>query len=40
MIGSDPAAVAGAKLNRAVVRRVWRFPEAVVAHSGDGALRS
>jgi len=25
MIGSDPAAVAGAKLNRAVVRRVWRF---------------
>lgn len=25
MIGSDPAAVAGAKLSRAVVRRVWRF---------------
>jgi ATP-binding cassette subfamily B protein len=25
MIGSDPAAVAGAKLNRAIVRRVWRF---------------
>ncbi|MFP5256411.1 MAG: ABC transporter ATP-binding protein [Acidimicrobiia bacterium] len=25
MIGSDPAAVAGARLNRAVVRRVWRF---------------
>ena len=25
MIGSDPAAVAGATLNRAVVRRVWRF---------------
>jgi ATP-binding cassette subfamily B protein len=25
MIGSDPAAVAGAKVSRAVVRRVWRF---------------
>jgi len=25
LIGSDPAAVAGAKLDRAVVRRVWRF---------------
>ena len=25
LIGSDPAAVAGAKLDRAVLRRVWRF---------------
>ncbi|HEX4868480.1 MAG TPA: ABC transporter ATP-binding protein [Acidimicrobiales bacterium] len=25
MIGADPAAVAGARLSRAVVRRVWRF---------------
>jgi ATP-binding cassette subfamily B protein len=25
MIGADPAAVAGAKLSRAVLRRVWRF---------------
>ena len=25
MIGSDPAAVAGMKLSRTVLRRVWRF---------------